>query len=161
MLTQTQLFIKQGRKFVPANPETIISEAEAYYAARLLDTEALTNPDITRQFLRFAIGASDRENFMCIYLSNQHQVIANEILFQGTIDGASVYPRVVAQQCLKHSACAVILAHNHPSGLAEPSNADRMITTKIKDALALLDIRVLDHLIVGREIYSFAEHGLI
>lgn len=99
---------------------------------------------------------------MGIFLDNQHRIIQRKELFRGTIDGASVYLREVAKEALQVNAAAMIFAHSHPSGIAEPSQADRHITEKLKQALALFEIRVLDHFIVGREgIYSFAEHGLI
>ena len=97
-----------------------------------------------------------------MFLDNQHRVIQLDELFRGTIDGASVYPREVVKQALHHNAAAVIFAHNHPSGVTEPSQADKQITEKLKKALDLFDIRVLDHFIIGDgEPYSFAEHGLI
>jgi DNA repair protein RadC len=100
------------------------------------------------------------EVFACLHLDNRHRVIAFEELFRGTIDGASVPPREVVRQALKHNAAALIFAHNHPSGVAEPSDADRRLTTRLKDALALVDIRVLDHFVVGDgEVSSFAERG--
>jgi DNA repair protein RadC len=102
------------------------------------------------------------EVFTLIYLDKRHRVIACQDLFRGTIDGASVYPREVVKEALKHNAAAVILAHNHPSGVAEPSQADEMITQRVKEALALVDIRVLDHVIVaGGDTTSFAERGLL
>ena len=100
--------------------------------------------------------------FACLFLDNQHRVIHLDQLFRGTIDGASVYPREVVKKALHHNAAAVIFAHNHPSGISEPSPADKQITEKLKQALALLDIRVLDHFIIADgQPYSFAEHGLI
>ena len=100
--------------------------------------------------------------FACLYLDNQHRLIEYKELFRGTIDGASVYPREVVKLCLQLNAAAVIFAHNHPSGINEPSQADRQITDKLKQALALVDIRVLDHFIIGDgEPFSFAEHGLM
>jgi DNA repair protein RadC len=100
--------------------------------------------------------------FACLFLDNQNRVIQLIELFRGTIDSTSVYPREVAKQALHHNAAAVIFAHNHPSGIAEPSLADKHITEKLKQALALFDIRVLDHFIIGDgQPYSFAEHGLI
>jgi DNA repair protein RadC len=103
------------------------------------------------------------EVFGCLWLDNQHRVLEFEELFHGTIDGASVYPREVVRAALRLNAAAVIFAHNHPSGVAEPSEADRMITQRLKQALNLIDIRVLDHFIVGDgdQAYSFAEHGLL
>jgi DNA repair protein RadC len=97
-----------------------------------------------------------------MYLDNQHRLISYEELFFGTIDGASVHPREVVKRVLKHNAAAVIFAHNHPSGVAEPSQADRRITDRLKSALLLVDVRVLDHMIVGdQEVLSFAERGLL
>jgi DNA repair protein RadC len=96
----------------------------------------------------------------CFFLDNQHQILSFERLFLGTLDSAAVYPRVVVEQTLKHQASAVILTHNHPSGLAKPSIADKQITEKLIQALALIDVRVLDHMIIaGHQCYSFAEHN--
>ena len=122
----------------------------------------LSSPCKTREFLRLRIGAEEREVFTVIYLNNQHQIIAVEDLFHGTLDGAAVYPREVAKLALQHNAAAVIFGHNHPSGVTEPSAADRRITERLCSGLGLLDIRVLDHLIVSeKSSYSFAENGLI
>ncbi|MCY1404001.1 hypothetical protein D9M71_191980 [compost metagenome] len=98
--------------------------------------------------------------FACLFLDSRHRVLAFEVLFHGSIDGASVYPRQVVKRALAHNAAALILTHNHPSGVAEPSQADRALTQRMKDALALVDVRVLDHFIVGDgEPLSMAEHG--
>jgi DNA repair protein RadC len=100
--------------------------------------------------------------FACLFLDNQHHILEFEELFRGTIDSASVYPREVIKKALAHNAAAVIFAHNHPSGISEPSQADKLITDKLKQALALIDIRVLDHFIIGDGMpYSFAENGLL
>jgi len=100
--------------------------------------------------------------FAIVFLDNRHRVIEYAPLFRGTIDGASVHPREVVKEALRRSAAAVILAHNHPSGVAEPSHADELITTRIRDALALIDVRVLDHFVItGEDIVSFAERGLL
>jgi DNA repair protein RadC len=124
--------------------------------------EALTSPDATRSFLRLKLAEQKNEVFGCIFLTNQHTVIKIEELFFGTIDGSSVHPRVVVQQALMCNAAAVVLYHNHPSGVAEPSRADTKITQRLTDALALIDVRVLDHLVVSvDECVSFAERGLI
>jgi DNA repair protein RadC len=124
--------------------------------------DVLSSPGETRRFLQYHLGAHSREVFCCIFLDSQHRVLRCEDLFFGTLDGAAVYPREVAVRALQYSAAAVIFAHNHPSGVAEPSSADRRITERLCSALALLDIRVLDHIIVGqgRE-FSFAEQGLL
>ncbi len=122
----------------------------------------LTSPGQTRQFLQAHLRDGSREIFCCLFLDAQHGLIRCEDLFLGTLDGAAVYPRIVLQRALSLQAAAVIFAHNHPSGVAEPSAADRRITERLQAALALIDIRVLDHIIVGRgATYSFAEGGLL
>ena len=122
----------------------------------------LPSPNHTRDFLRMLLAERKAEVFGCLYLDNRHRVIETVELFQGTIDGASVYPRVVVQQALTVNAAAVMFFHNHPSGVAEPSNADQAITRRLKEALALVDIRVLDHFVVtAGESISFAERGLL
>ena len=125
-------------------------------------SDGLTSPNETRRFLQHHLGGHTREVFSCLFLDSQHRVLRCEDLFLGTLDGAAVYPREVAVRALQYHAAAVIFAHNHPSGVAEPSAADRRITERLCAALALLDIRVLDHIIIGRgREYSFAEQGLL
>ena len=122
----------------------------------------LSKPDETRDFLRLRLADYRNEVFGCLFLDNRHRIIAVRELFQGTIDGASVYPRVVVQQAMEVNAAAVVFFHNHPSGVAEPSHADEAITRRLKDALALVDVRVLDHFVVSAgESVSFAESGLL
>jgi DNA repair protein RadC len=122
----------------------------------------LPNPRSVRDYLAVHYAGMEREVFAVLYLDNRHRLISMEEMFLGTIDGASVHPREVVKRALKLNAAAVILAHNHPSGVAEPSQADEMITVRIRDALAFVDIRTLDHLIVGSgQVVSFAERGLI
>jgi DNA repair protein RadC len=124
--------------------------------------DVLSSPGETRRFLQYHLGSRNREVFTCLFLDSQHRVQRCEDLFFGTLDGAAVYPREVAVRALQYGAAAVIFAHNHPSGVAEPSSADRRITERLCAALALLDIRVLDHIIVGSgSEYSFAEQGLL
>jgi DNA repair protein RadC len=124
--------------------------------------DALCNADDTRRFLTVQLRELPHEVFACLFLDNRHRIISFEEMFRGTINGASVHPREVVKRALSHNAAALILAHNHPSGIAEPSQADRQLTQRLKDALALVDIRVLDHLVVGDgEIVSFAEQGLL
>jgi len=110
---------------------------------------SLTNPSMTVEYLQTVLRDRKREIFTCLFLDTRHRVIAAEDLFQGSIDGACVYPRVVAERALRLSAAAVIVAHNHPSGVCEPSLADQAITRRLKDALLLLEIRLLDHFVVG------------
>ena len=120
------------------------------------------SPDVTRQFLQNHLRDPSREVFCCLFLNSQHALICCENLFWGTLDGAAVYPREVVRRALELQSAAVIFAHNHPSGVAQPSRADRRITERLQAALALLDIRVLDHIIIGRgEAFSFAEDGLL
>jgi DNA repair protein RadC len=133
-----------------------------HYAELMQSGPALANPRATRDFLRARLRDLDHEVFCCLFLDNRHRLIAFEELFRGTIDGASVHPREVVRQALYCNAASVILAHNHPSGVAEPSQADELITLRLKDALGLVDIRVLDHLIVGdSRCVSLAERGVI
>ena len=122
----------------------------------------LANPRAVGEYLRLHYAGQEREVFGVMFLDNRHRLIALEEMFLGTVDGASVHPREVVKRALKVNAAAVILAHNHPSGVAEPSQADELITVRVRDALALVDIRVLDHLIVGgTSVVSLAERGLI
>ena len=122
----------------------------------------LTDPDATRAYLRLRLAERPNEVFGVIYLDSRHRVIACEELFTGTIDGTEVHPRVVAQRALALNAAAIVVFHNHPSGQAEPSRADEVLTRRLKDALALLDIRLLDHLVVSAEAsVSMAERGLM
>ena len=124
--------------------------------------DALTNPEQTQAFFVSQLRDYEHEVFACLYLDNRHAVICFEELFRGTIDGASVHPREVVKQALYHNAAAIIFSHNHPSGIAEPSKQDELITQRLKKSLALVDIRVLDHIIIGNgECVSFAERGLL
>jgi DNA repair protein RadC len=136
--------------------------ARRHYRETMTVGPALEAPQAARQFLLAQLRDRPHEVFCVLYLDNRHRVIAFDELFRGTIDGASVHPREVVRQTLAHNAAAVILAHNHPSGVAEPSHADEIITRRLCDALALVDVRVLDHVIVGDgRCLSFAERGLI
>lgn len=128
----------------------------------LTDTNVLDNASRTRQFLRWHLAHREREVFCCLFLNSQHHLICCEDLFLGTLDGAAVYPREVVGKALQYGAAAVIFAHNHPSGVSEPSVADRRITERLQAALALVDVRVLDHFIIGKgRSFSFAEAGFL
>lgn len=121
-----------------------------------------TNPEYVKIYLTLKLAQEVNEQFVALFLDNQHRLISHECLFTGTINISAVYPRVVAQRSIEIGAAAVIFAHNHPSGITEPSQADKQITEKLKKSLELFDIRVLDHIIVGNTgTYSFSEHGLI
>ncbi|WP_111748800.1 RadC family protein [Salinisphaera orenii] len=124
--------------------------------------DLLSTPDMTRNYLRLKLAGYECEVFGAVFLTTRHRVIDNKVMFRGTIDGAAVYPREIAKEALSLNAAALILYHNHPSGTSEPSRADRDLTGRIRDALALFDMRILDHLIVTEsESTSMAERGLI
>jgi DNA repair protein RadC len=145
-----------------AQLQAALELTERYLHAGFARGDAISDPGVTRRYLKSKLRGYTREVFACMYLDNQHRLIRYEELFFGTIDGASVHPREVVKRVLKHNAAAVIFAHNHPSGVAEPSQADRRITDRLKSALLLVDVRVLDHMIVGdEEVLSFAERGLL
>jgi len=143
--------------------QACLEMSKRYLAEQLIQHgNVLTSSQATRNYLIAELRHESREIFALLLLDNQHQVLKFERLFYGTIDAAAVYPRVVVEQTLKHRAAAVILAHNHPSGVAEASIADKQITSKLTHALQLIDVRVLDHIIVaGNQCYSFAENGEI
>ena len=142
-------------------------QAAMEMARRVMDEplrqgDPLRSPDDTRRFLTSRLGTYPHEVFAGLFLDNRHRIIQYRELFRGTIDGAAVYPREVVRQALEDNAAAVIFAHNHPSGVAEPSDADVALTRRLKEALTLVDIRVLDHMVVGHgEVVSLAERGLM
>lgn len=144
-----------------AQLQATLEIARRHLAENLVREDCLTNPAQTMNFLRARLRDFDYEVFACLMLDNRNRVIACRELFRGTIDGTSVYPREVVKQALADNAAAVILAHNHPSGVCEPSQADIRITRNLKNALQLVDIRLLDHVIVGDEITCLSERGLI
>jgi DNA repair protein RadC len=151
-----------GRK--ASAEDAILAQAAEILERRLLakrNRQTFRDPAAVRQLLRVKLAEQSHELFIALWLDNQHQLIAIDTLSEGTIDGAAVYPREVAKAALSCNAAAVIFAHNHPSGVSEPSAADRALTERLKSALALLDIRVLDHFVVGVTITSFAERGWI
>lgn len=140
--------------------QAVLEMGRRHLAEGLKRDSALESPQQVRDYLKARLRHEPHEIFGCLFLDARHRVLAFEALFHGTIDGASVYPRQVVKRALAHNAAAVILTHNHPSGIAEPSQADRLLTTRLKDALALVDVRVLDHFIVGDgEPLSMAEYG--
>lgn len=140
----------------------VLEWAQSILEARFKRSNYLTNPSLVRGYLQAQLATEEREVFAIILLDSQHGVLAFEKLFYGTIDSASVYPREVIKTVLNANAAAVIIAHNHPSGNPEPSRADIALTTRLRDALNTIDVRLLDHLVVGgSEIVSFAERGLL
>lgn len=143
--------------------QNLIQEAKSVlYASLRAPGTLLAQPKQVKDFLEFELAGEEHEVFACLFLNSQHQLIAVERLFYGTIDGAAIYPREVVKASLKHNAAAVIFSHNHPSGDSTPSEADKRITKTLKDILAVVDVRVLDHIVVGYgATYSFAEEGLL
>ncbi|MGH8436457.1 MAG: RadC family protein [Pseudomonas sp.] len=143
-----------------AQLQAVLEMARRHLAERLRRDSALESPQAVRDYLKALLRHEPHEVFGCLFLDSKHRVLAFEALFQGSIDSASVYPRQVVKRALAHNAAALILCHNHPSGVAEPSQADRVLTQRLKEALALVDVRVLDHFIVGDgEPLSMAEYG--
>ncbi|WP_058120032.1 RadC family protein [Photobacterium kishitanii] len=145
----------------PMTADQVLEKAAEIVANRYLRGDVFTNPQATKEFLQYKMAGYEREVFAVLLLDNQHRLIEYKELFFGTIDAASVYPREVVKVAFNCNAAAVIFAHNHPSGIAEPSNADKQITQKLRDALALIDIRMLDHFVVGETCISFAEQGYL
>ena len=146
----------------PANADEVLQAALRVLAGQMRGCEALTSPQVVRDFLRLKLGTLEHEVFAVIHLDAQNRVIDYVEMFRGTVSQTSVYPREVVKESLARNSAALILVHNHPSGVAEPSRADEMLTQTLKSALALVDVRVLDHLIVaGSAILSFAERGLL
>lgn len=151
-------------EYLRANfPESrLLEAADAIVADRFLRGDGLTSPDASVRFLRSRLGLREHEVFAVAFMDHRHRVIEFEEMFRGTIDGASVWPREVAKRALELNAAALLLSHNHPSGVAEPSAADRDITRRIVEAVGLFDMRVVDHIVVaGTESVSFAQRGLI
>ena len=142
--------------------ENVLAAALEILATRIKHGDAMNSPSAVRDYLRLLLHDRDREVFVVVLLDAQHRVIATEELFRGTLTQTSEYPREVVKLALKHNSASVIFAHNHPSGIAEPSRADELLTTSLKQALALVDIKVLDHIIVaGATGLSFAERSLL
>ncbi|EKN4096110.1 DNA repair protein RadC [Yersinia enterocolitica] len=140
--------------------QAIAELAGRCFSSHLMQESVLQNPEITQKFLQNILSHREREIFLVMFLDNQHRVIRHEEMFTDTISSVEIHPREIVREALKVNAAALILAHNHPSGKAEPSQADRLMTTQVIKACSLLDIRVLDHLVVGRgECVSFAERG--
>jgi DNA repair protein RadC len=158
----TTLYVRDQSGFREARTTDVLDRAEALLAQRYrVGSPVLTSPALTREFLRLHLGGCEHEIFGMLHLDGRHRLIAVEDLFRGTINNASVHPREVVKAALGKNAAAVVLYHNHPSGLTEPSAADELITRRLKEALALIDVRVLDHLIVAESVFSFAEAGLL
>lgn len=145
-----------------AQLQAVLELAKRSLAEELQAGVTLDSPQAVKQYLRLLLGSKAYESFAVLFLDVKNRLITCEELFRGTLTHASVYPREVVKSALHHNAASIILSHNHPSGTAEPSNADHALTQALKQALALVDVRVLDHFIVGgKDVYSFAEHGAL
>jgi DNA repair protein RadC len=167
--------VRQARRLYGGRLQPLFSDASApakllvarELVKRLLSEElsrgcALTSPGAVRDYLKLILGDRDHEVFVCLWLDAQHRVIRTEEAFRGTLTHTSVYPREIVKSALAANAAAVLFAHNHPSGIAQPSQADELLTRNLKEALALVEVKVLDHFIVaGRQSISFAERGLL
>ena len=141
--------------------QDVLAAAEGILKGRLERQGSLTNPTDATDFLRMRLGSLPHEEFHVLWLDNRHRILECQKLFTGTVDGASIYPREVVRAALSVNASAAIFAHNHPSGIAEPSAADRNITNELRDALRLIGVRMLDHIVVGDECVSMAGRGLL
>ena len=161
--TRAQYAVNREINAAAANEDAIIAAALEILARRMRNTGMMMDsPEVVRDWLRLRVGGKPHEEFGCIWLNAQHDLIEAGEMFRGTLTQTSVYPREVVKEALHHNAAAVIFYHNHPSGAAEPSCADEMLTRQLKDALNLVDVRVLDHFVVTAEkTTSFAEMGLL
>ena len=141
--------------------KAVVEMSRRYLDEKMKRGDVLNNASEVENYLKLKLRHYPYEVFACVFLDNKHRVIEFEELFRGTIDSASVHPREVIRRVIHHNAAAVIFSHNHPSGVAEPSQADQRITDRLKHALSFIDVRVLDHFIIGDEVVSFAQRGLI
>ena len=157
----TLMILEASGVYRPATPKEILAAAKSAVGYVYGRGSLFTSPDSAREFLTAKLAGRESECFAVLFLDNRHRLIEYRELFYGTIDGASVHPREVAKAALELNSAAVIFAHNHPSDETEPSQADLRITQRLKDLQSLMEVRVLDHMIVGRDITSFAERGLL
>ena len=149
-------------RYLPASADDILEAARQVIDRKMRRGAEFTSPAAVKEYLRTKLASFEHEVFVVLFMDTRHRLIEYREMFHGTIDGASVYPREVVKEALRLNAAAVVVSHNHPSGNPEPSAADRALTQRLKEALGLVDVRVLDHIIVaGNETASFAEHGLI
>lgn len=152
---------EKGKKYRKATSQELVTEALKVLEKQTIG-QTLSTPNESKVYLRAQLAGLEHEVFCCLFLDNRHRVITFEKMFRGTINGTAVYAREIVKEALKHNAAAVILAHNHPSGIPEPSRADEMLTAKLKDALSLIDVSVIDHIIIGGDEHvSLAERGLM
>jgi len=149
-------------QYRPAHADEVLSQARRVLSQRVRRGATMSSPEAVKDYLRLEIGVLEHEVFLVLFLDAQHRIIELKQMFRGTVTQTSVYPREVVKEALACNSAAVVLAHNHPSGSVEPSRADEFLTQTLKSALALVDVRVLDHLVVaGADVCSFAERGLL
>ena len=161
-LSHVRLSRQMREALLSQDAEVLIKAAMRVLEERARYGTALSSPGAVRDYLKLSLAGREHEVFVCVFLDAQHRVLCFEEIFRGTLTQTSVYPREVVKVALAKNAAAVIFAHNHPSGVAQPSQADELLTRSLKDALALIDVRVLDHFIVaGEQALSFAERGLL
>ena len=154
-----EFFIRSGRRYRPASPEQVLEAVAQYHLDQCPQGTPIRSPLDAKELVAAQLRHLESEHFGALWLNARHQVICWETLFVGTIDGTTVHARTVVQSALKRNSAAVIFAHNHPSGDADPSDCDRQITRRLQQALELIDVRVLDHLVVGSDVISMAERG--
>ena len=159
----TTLYIRDGESFEKASSTLILDRAQALISQRFrVGAHVFNSPETMKQFLQLKLAHLEYEVFCAIFLDSHHRLIEYVELFRGTVDSAQVYPREVIKAALARNASAVIFAHCHPSGLCQPSNADEVMTRRLREALLLVDVRVLDHFIVAQSgTFSFADHGML
>ena len=162
MTVTTRLFVREKARYAPAEPEQVLAAAQEIVDKRMVRGTSFKDPSVACEFFRDKLGHLEREVFAAVMLDTRHRLIDYVELFQGTVDGAEVHPREVVRTALRLNAAAMLVAHNHPSGDAEPSAADRAVTARLKQALALVDVRLLDHVIVGgTQTRSLAASGYV
>ena len=162
MTIEAKLYVREKSRYRAADSEQVLAAAQQIVDKRMVRGTSFKDPSVACEFFRDKLGHLEREVFAAVMLDTRHRLIDYIELFQGTIDGAEVHPREVVRAALRFNAAAVLVAHNHPSGELEPSAADRAVTVRLKQALALVDVRLLDHVIVGgRQSQSMAASGLL
>lgn len=162
MSVTTKLFVREKTRYAPAEPEQVLAAAQQIVDERMVRGTSFKDPSVACAFFRDKLGHLEREVFAAVMLDTRHRLIDYVELFRGTVDGAEVHPREVVRTALRLNAAAVLVGHNHPSGEVEPSAADRAVTARLKQALALMDVRILDHVIVGgTKTLSMASQGLV
>ena len=162
MTIEAKLYVREKTRYAPADAEQVLAAAQQIVNERMVRGTSFKEPSVACDYFRDKLGHLDREVFAAVMLDTRHRLIEYVELFQGTIDGAEVHPREVVRTALRLNAAAVLLAHNHPSGEVEPSAADRAVTARLKQALALVEVRLLDHVIVGsQQSLSMAAIGLL